>query len=348
MKCRIAIAGIGNVASALVQGVEDQKRNVREGKLAELYVNDIQFVLGFDVDTKKVGKDISEAIFSGPNNTRRIYNPPNIDAPVVRGPLKDGVAKECLKYIEINEIDDHVDVVGMLKEYQVDIICILVPTGALDASRYYAMAGLEAGCAVLNCTPNVIANDEGIVNESIRLGLPIIGDDIKAQIGATILHRSLLRLFKHRGVNILSTLQLDWGGDMDFANLVIGGRYDSGKRRSKTQSVEKYFDSSSNDTCRVSAVEYFPYLKNTKEALIKIDGSGFGAAPVNIELRLKVEDAYNAAGVIVDAVRVLAYEKKKSYGGVIEEASSYYCKLPPNDIDDDLAKDILVKKYNNL
>jgi myo-inositol-1-phosphate synthase len=350
-KVRVAIAGIGNVASALVQAIQivkelgDSKRKASAQIVAGFRLEDIEFVLGFDVNRKKVGSDLANAIFCKPNNAKEIYRPAPIMASVLRGPLEDGIPPECSAYVPVDSNAVPVDIVEALKLNRVDVLCIALPAGAMRATRAYALAGIEAGCAILNGTANPVANDSEICQLSVSAGIPVIGDDSKSQLGATILHRALMKLFRLRNANILATLQLDWGGDMDFANMVLGKRYELGKRNSKTKSVKFEHEDISDENCRVSAVEYFPFMKNRKDAYIRMDGEIFGGASVKIDIKMEVDDAFNAAGVQADAIRVLCFEKNAGFGGALAAASAAFSKLPPVEMDDEAAIREIRSKY---
>jgi len=352
-KVNVCLVGVGDVASALVQGVENYKKNPENiiGILPEITqysINDINFVLGIDVNANKVGKDLSEAIWAKPNCNMKLYEPEFLDAPVVKGPILDGLDSNIKDIVPVSKDQKEVDVIQEMKERQVDVAVILLPTGAHKAVKHYAMSGLEAGACVVNGMPTYVAKDPEIVEKAKELKLSLIGDDVKSQVGATIIHRSLANLFPMRGALLERTIQLDWGGCSDFCNLLTPQedgklRYEEGKRQSKTESVIANLQNKDTVDCQISAVDYIPFLKNQKEAYMRLEGRIFGGAPVRMDITLFVQDGNNSAGIIVDSIRISKIAKDRGVGGVLESASSFFNKHPPEQLSDKIAKQHLVE-----
>ncbi|MHA2430129.1 MAG: inositol-3-phosphate synthase [Promethearchaeota archaeon] len=353
----VAIIGVGDVASALVQGCENYKQNPDNiiGILPEISqygINDINFVLGIDVNAKKVGKDLSEAIFIEPNCNMKLFKPNFLDAPVIKGPILDGLDSNIKDIIPVDEDQKPVDIINELKLRNVDVVVILLPTGSHKAVKYYALIALEAGASVINGIPSHVVKDYEIVEKAEKLNLSLIGDDIKSQVGATIIHRSLANLFPMRGAVLDRTIQLDWGGSSDFCNLLTpmedgSLRYEEGKRQSKTESVIANLRNKKDIDCQISAVDYIPFLKNQKEAYMRLEGRIFGGAPVRIDITMFVEDGNNSAGVITDCIRVSKIAKDRNIGGVLESACSFFAKHPPEQLDDYIAKKRLIEFLQN-
>lgn len=327
----IAIAGVGNCASALVQGIEADEKP--DPLFSGLEKSEINFVAGFDVHAGKVGSDISEAIFQEPNCANKITDVGNKNAPVFKGSVLDGLDSDIADHIPVDTNQEPVSVSKKLKEADADILIILLPTGSQEAAEYYAHEALEAGCAVINGMPASIANNQAISQKARKKNLPVIGDDIKSQIGATIIHRALTKLFPMRGAKLDSTIQLDWGGDMDFCNLMSNGRYEHGKRQSKTESVLSVLPDSEDVDAKVSAVDYIPFLENQKEAYTRLQGKIFGGQPVRIDVNMEVQDAYNSAGMLLGCIYACDNALKRNRGGVLESASAFFCKKPPIQMD---------------
>lgn len=356
-KINVAIIGVGDVASALVQGVENYKQNPDKiiGILTDITqysINDINFVLGIDVNSKKVGKDLSEAIFVEPNCNMILFKPTFLNAPVVKGPIMDGLDSNIKNIIPVDEDQISVDVVKELKDRNVDIVVILLPTGSHKAVKYYAMAALDSGACVVNGMPSHVVKDPEIIAKAERLRLSLIGDDVKSQIGATIVHRSLANLFPMRGAILDRTIQLDWGGSSDFCNLLTPMndgtlRYEEGKRQSKTESVVANLQNRETIDCQISAVDYIPFLKNQKEAYIRLEGRVFGGAPVRMDITMFVEDGNNSAGVVTDCIRVSKIAKDRNIGGVLHSACSFFAKHPPEQLEDYIAKERLLEFLQN-
>lgn len=347
----VAIIGVGNCASALIQGVEYYKKHPDEAlgflsEIKQVKLKDINFVLGFDVNKNKVGKDLSKAIFIEPNCANKIISVSNLNAPVLKGPVLDGLDSAISEHVPVDKNSEEVDVKDELNKHKVDVVVILLPTGSQEAAELYAREAISAGCAVMNGMPALIANNNEIVKLAEKNKVPIIGDDVKSQIGATIVHRALSYLFPMRGAILDRTLQLDWGGDMDFCNLTSNKRYEKGKRQSKTESVISDLPNKNEVEAQISAVDYIPFLKNQKEAYTRIEGRIFGNQPVRIDLTMQVQDAYNSAGILLDGIRICAIAKGRKIGGVINSASSFFNKKPPVQLADDVAKKNLIDFLN--
>ncbi len=339
----IALVGIGNVASALIQGIEYYKLNPSEklGILPEITqydVEDFNFSLGIDVNKEKVDKDLSEAIFIKPNCAEFLHKPKCLDARVIGGSILDGLDSDIKNYIPVDESFEKTDIQTELINNKIDVVVILLPTGSQKAAEFYTKEAISAGCAVVNGMPALLANNKEIVSLAEQKNIPLIGDDVKSQIGATIIHRSLSNLFPMRGAIMDRTIQLDWGGDMDFCNLLSNGRYEQGKRQSKTGSVIDHLPNKNSVDVQISAVDYIPFLKNQKEAYTRIEGRIFGGKNVRIDVTMQVQDGYNSAGIVADMIRVAKIAKDKNLGGVIHPACSFFNKKPPIQTEDDTAK----------
>jgi myo-inositol-1-phosphate synthase len=352
-KIKVALIGIGDVSSALVQGCGNYKKNPDKiiGLLPEITqynINDINFVVGFDVNSNKVGRDLSEAIFSEPNCNMELFQPDFLNAPILKGPVLDGLDSNLKNIVPVSENQIAVDVSKELKKRDVDVVVILLPTGSHRAVKFYALAALEAGACIINGMPSPVVMDEEIVKRAEEYNLSLIGDDVKSQIGATIIHRALTNLFPMRGAILDRTIQLDWGGCSDFCNLLTpmpNGelRYEQGKRQSKTESVIANLQNKDEVQCQISAVDYIPFLKNQKEAYMRLEGRIFGGAPVRIDVTMFVEDGNNSAGIIADCIRISKIAKDRKIGGVLNSASSFFTKHPPKQLEDYIAKKELVE-----
>ncbi len=342
-KINVALVGVGNCASALVQGIQyysnpDRDLIGAEFELGGYNISDINIVLGFDVHKDKVGKTISEAIFIRPNCAEFLTKVDNTPALVYKGEVLDGLDSEIKTYVPTDETQSGVNIETILKKHQVDVAVILLPTGSQQAAEYYTKAAIHADCAVVNGIPANIANNAELVGLAEDRKVPIIGDDIKSQIGATITHRALTNLFPMRHAVVDRTIQLDWGGDMDFRNLTSNKRYETGgKRQSKTEAVIDGLPNKDEVEAQVSAVDYIPFLKNQKEAYTRIEGRIFGGKSVRIDMMIQVQDAYNSAGILVDAIRVAMIGKERQMGGALMVASSLYSKRPPKQLSDAVA-----------
>jgi len=333
---RVAIVGVGNCASSLVQGVEyyrnadpnDRVPGLMHVKFGDYHVSDVEFVAAFDVDAKKVGSDIAEAIAASENNTIKICDVPPTGVIVQRGPTYDGLGRYYREMIEESD-EPPVDVVTTLREARVDVLVSYLPVGSDEADKFYAQAAIDAGCAFVNALPVFIASDPVWAQKFADAGVPIVGDDIKSQVGATIVHRGLARLFEERGVELLRTYQLNFGGNMDFMNMLERDRLIS-KKISKTQSVTSQIPHEmEKGTVHIGPSDHVPWLDDRKWAYIRLEGRAFGDVPLNAELKLEVWDSPNSAGIIIDAIRAAKIALDRKIGGPILSASSYLMKSPP-------------------
>src|SRR6266542_1259670 len=333
---RVAIVGVGNCASSLVQGVEyyrdadpnDRVPGLMHVAFGDYHVSDVDFVAAFDVDAKKVGRDLAEAIVASENNTVKICEVPPTGLTVQRGPTLDGLGKYYRETVEESD-EASVDVVTALREARVDVVVSYLPVGSEEADRFYAQAAIDAGCAFVNALPVFIASDPVWAKKFTDAGLPIVGDDIKSQVGATIVHRALARLFEERGVELLRTYQLNFGGNMDFMNMLERERLIS-KKVSKTQSVTSQIPHEmEKGTVHIGPSDHVPWLDDRKWAYIRLEGKAFGDVPLNAELKLEVWDSPNSAGIIIDAIRAAKIALDRGIGGPLLSASSYFMKSPP-------------------
>jgi myo-inositol-1-phosphate synthase len=345
---RVAIVGVGNCASALVQGVHKYQSassdefvpGLMHVNLGGYHVSDIQFVAAFDVNSDKVGLDLSEAIFAEPNNTVRFAEVPHLGVRVSRGRTLDGIGQYLSEVIHEAETPE-VDVAEVLRQTQADVLVNYLPVGSEQATRFYMEQALEAGCAVVNCIPVFIAKDAAWRRRFEEHGLPIIGDDIKSQVGATIVHRVLARLFQDRGVRLERTSQLNVGGNTDFLNMLERSRLES-KKISKTTSVTSQLDEElAADDVHVGPSDYVPWLTDRKWAHIRLEGRSFGDVPLNLELKLEVWDSPNSAGVVIDAVRCAKLALNRGLGGSLEGPSAYFMKSPAVQHRDDQARQMV-------
>ena len=333
---RVAIVGVGNCASSLVQGVEyykdadpaQQVPGLMHVQFGPYHVGDVRFVAAFDVDAKKVGFDLSEAINSSENNTIRICDVPPTGVTVQRGHTFDGLGKYYRETITESDAAP-VDIVKALKDAKVDILVCYLPVGSEQAARFYAQCAIDAGCGFVNALPVFIASDPEWAAKFEAAGLPIVGDDIKSQVGATITHRVMAKLFEDRGVVLDRTYQLNVGGNMDFKNMLERERLES-KKVSKTQSVTSQVghDLGSRNV-HIGPSDYIEWLDDRKWAFVRLEGRAFGDVPINLEYKLEVWDSPNSAGVIIDALRAAKIAKDRGIGGPILSASSYFMKSPP-------------------
>src|SRR3954466_2099699 len=346
---RVAIVGVGNCASSLVQGVQyyhdaDETATVpglMHVRLGPYHVRDVKFVAAFDVDAKKVGFDLSEAIFASENNTIKIADVPPTNVTVQRGPTLDGIGKYYSETIEISDTDA-VDVVKALKDAKVDVMVSYLPVGSEEADKFYAQCAIDAGVAFVNALPVFIASDPEWAKKFEDAGVPIIGDDIKSQVGATITHRVLAKLFEDRGVALDRTYQLNVGGNMDFKNMLERERLQS-KKVSKTQSVTSNLHGSlagkvDDRNVHIGPSDYVAWLDDRKWAYVRLEGRAFGDVPLNLEYKLEVWDSPNSAGIIIDAVRAAKIALDRGIGGPIIPASTYLMKSPPQQMPDDIAR----------
>ena len=347
-KVRLAIVGVGNCASSLVQGLEyykeadpeDRVPGLMHVKLGDYHVSDIEVAAAFDVDAKKVGADVAEAIFSEPNNTIRFADVPPTGVTVQRGTTMDGLGQFYEDVITESDAAE-VDVAQALRDARADVVVCYLPVGSERAARFYAQAALDAGCAFVNCLPVFIASDRKWARKFVDAGLPIVGDDIKSQVGATIVHRVLTKLLEDRGVKLNRTYQLNFGGNMDFMNMLERERLVS-KKVSKTQSVQSQMRKSLDKTnIHIGPSDYVPWLEDRKWAQIRLESQGFGDVPLNIELKLEVWDSPNSAGIVIDAVRCAKIAKDRGVAGPIIGPSAYFMKSPPVQFSDEGAHEMV-------
>jgi len=344
-KIRAAIVGVGNCASSLVQGVEFYK-NAKEGdfvpglmhvSLGGYHIHDVTFSAAFDIDKNKVGKDLGEAIYTKPNNTIRFADVPKLGVEVQRGMTHDGLGKYLSKVIEKHP-SHTVDVTQVLKDTKTEVLLNYLPVGSEFATKWYIEQALDAGCAVVNCMPVFIAREKRWQQIFEKRGVPIIGDDIKSQVGATIIHRVLTQLFKDRGVKLERTLQLNVGGNTDFLNMLERERLES-KKISKTGAVTSILDYRMNpDNVHIGPSDYVPWLLDRKWAYIKLEGTTFGNVPLDVEVKLEVWDSPNSAGVVIDAIRCARLALDRGIKGALKGPSAYFMKSPPEQYPDDVAK----------
>ncbi len=343
---RVAIAGVGNCACALIQGVfyykdapEDQEvPGLMHVNLGGYHVGDIEFVAAFDVDADKVGKDLSEAIWAGKNNTIRFADVPHLGVPVLRGPTFDGVGRYLKDMVQESDAKP-VDVRRVLEETQADVLINYLPVGSEEATRFYAQQALEAGVAFINAIPVFIAKDPAWQECFRQAGVPIIGDDIKSQVGATIVHRTLAQLFVDRGVRLERTSQLNVGGNTDFYNMLERERLQS-KKVSKTTAVTSILPYDlPPENVYIGPSDYVPWLQDRKWAHIRLEGRGFGDVPLTIELKLEVWDSPNSAGVVIDAIRCAKLALDRGIGGPLLGPSAYFMKSPPVQMSDHEARE---------
>ncbi len=343
---RVAIVGVGNCAASLVQGVEyyrDADSSIRVPGLmhvqfGDYHVRDLTFVAAFDVDAKKVGQDLSEAILASENNTIKIADVPPTGVVVQRGHTYDGLGKYYREMITESD-EEPVDIVAALRESQADVLVCYLPVGSEDAAKFYAQCAIDAGVAFVNALPVFIAGTPEWARKFEEAGVPIIGDDIKSQVGATITHRVLAKLFEDRGVVLDRTMQLNVGGNMDFMNMLERDRLES-KKISKTQAVTSQVERDmGKSNVHIGPSDYVAWLDDRKWAYVRLEGRAFGDVPLNLEYKLEVWDSPNSAGVIIDAVRAAKIAKDRKIGGPILSASSYFMKSPPVQYFDDEARD---------
>ncbi len=345
-KVRVAIIGVGNCANSLIQGVhyykdadpEDKIPGLMHVNLGGYHISDIEFSAAFDIDAEKVGKDLSEAMWSGQNNTIRFAEVPHLGVPVHRGMTHDGLGKYLKQKIR-KAPGPTADIVQILKDTGTDVVVNYLPVGSEQATKWYVEQVLNAGCALVNAIPVFIGREPYWQRRFAERGLPIIGDDIKSQVGATILHRVLVNLFNDRGIRLLRTSQLNVGGNMDFYNMLERERLES-KKISKTNAVTSQLPYEIDpDDVYIGPSDYVPWLTDRKWAHIRLEGSAFGDVPLNIELKLEVWDSPNSGGVIIDAVRCAKLGLDRGLAGTLEAPASYFMKSPPVQIPDDVARD---------
>jgi myo-inositol-1-phosphate synthase len=348
-KIKVAIAGVGNCASALVQGVQyyrDPEGAALEGvmrhSIGGYRCSDIEFVAAFDVDRRKVGRPLEEAIFAKPNCTRIFQSALPVSNVIVQaGPVLDGVAAHMANYPEdasFRPVDlEPTDIAAALRASGAEVLLCYLPVGSELAVRHYAQACLDARVALINCVPVFLASDPSWAQQFRESGIPIIGDDIKSQVGATIVHRALVRLFSDRGVSVDRTYQLNTGGNTDFLNMIERSRLNS-KKISKTESVQSQLDERLDARdIHIGPSDYVPWQKDNKVCFIRVEGRGFGGVPIELEMRLSVEDSPNSAGVVIDAIRCAKLALERGEAGPLVAPSAYYMKSPPRQLRDSVA-----------
>jgi len=345
-KVRVAIIGVGNCASSLVQGIQFYKDaaddalvpGIMHARLGGYHIRDIEFTLGIDVNVTKVSKDLCEAIFAEPNNTYKFADVPQLGAPVVRGMTHDGLGK-YLSGMITKAPGPTADIVKLLKDTKTDVVVNFLPVGSEMATKWYVEQAIEAGCAFVNGIPVFIASSEYWAKRFRDAKLPILGDDIKSQVGATILHRQLATLFIDRGVRIDRTYQLNFGGNTDFLNMLERERLES-KKISKTNAVTSMIPYDiGHDNVHVGPSDHVPWLTDRKWAYIRMEGTTFGNVPLNIEVKLEVWDSPNSAGVMIDAIRCAKIALDRKLSGPIVGPSSYFFKTPPKQFRDDVCRE---------
>jgi myo-inositol-1-phosphate synthase len=343
---RVAIVGVGNCAASLVQGVHyyrdaDPQATIpglMHVEFGKYHVNDVQFVAAFDVDGKKVGVDLADAILASENNTIKLAEVPPTGVTVQRGHTLDGLGRYYLETIEQSN-EAPVDVVQALKDAQVDVMVCYLPVGSQEAAEFYAQCAIDAGVAFVNALPVFLAGTREWADKFTAAGVPIVGDDIKSQIGATITHRVMAKLFEDRGVTLDRTYQLNVGGNMDFKNMLERDRLES-KKISKTQAVTSNVEAElAAKDVHIGPSDYVQWLDDRKWAFVRLEGRNFGDAPVSLEYKLEVWDSPNSAGVIIDAIRAAKIGLDRGIGGPLVSASSYFMKSPPEQFNDDLARE---------
>ena len=347
-KVRLAIVGVGNCASALVQGLEYYKDTETEDAVPGLmhvdlggyHIRDIEVVAAFDVDAKKVGNDVAEAILSEPNNTIRFAEVPHLGISVQRGPTLDSLGRYYRETIDESDAPP-VDVAQALRAVEADVLVSYLPVGSEEAAKHYAQAAIDAGVAFVNCLPVFIASDKSWAAKFVAAGVPIIGDDIKSQVGATIVHRILTKLFEDRGVKLNRTYQLNFGGNMDFMNMLERERLVS-KKKSKTQSVQSQLRKPlDKQDIHIGPSDHVPWLEDRKWAQIRLEGQAFGDVPLSIELKLEVWDSPNSAGIVIDAVRCAKLALDRGVAGPLIGPSAYFMKSPPVQFSDEAAREMV-------
>jgi len=344
-KINVAIIGVGNCASSLVQGIH-YYRKTKEGELVPglmhinlggYHISNINFVAAIDIDKNKVGKDLAEAIFTPPNNTFKFCDVPNIGVKVTRGMTHDGLGKYLSQIIKKSS-GSTANIVGILKETKTDVVVNFLPVGSEEATKWYIEQVMAAGCGLVNCIPVFIAREPYWYKRFAEVGLPVIGDDIKSQVGATITHRVLTRLFRDRGVKLERTYQLNFGGNTDFYNMLERERLES-KKISKTNAVTSQLDYEIDpDNIYIGPSDYVPWLADRKFCYIKMEGRTFGDVPLNLELKMEVWDSPNSAGVVIDAIRCCKLAMERGLAGAIVAPSAYFMKSPPIQYSDDEAR----------
>ena len=347
-KINVAIIGVGNCASSLVQGIhkyvelpdDTEIPGIMHPKIGDYRIEDIDIVAAFDIDQSKVGKDLSEAIFAEPNNTLKFSDVPHMGVPVERGMTHDSIGK-YVAHLVTKSPHPTANIVDILQEREVDVVINYLPVGSEDATKWYVEQILNAKCAMVNCIPVFLAREAYWQDRFQQRGLPIIGDDIKSQVGATILHRILTRLFEDRGAEIENTYQLNFGGNTDFMNMLERERLVS-KKISKTSAVTSQMDDGiSPDNIHIGPSDHVPWLQDRKWCYVRLEGRVFGGAPISLEAKLEVWDSPNSAGVVVDAVRCAKLALDRGIGGAVVGPSAYFMKSPPKQYTDDVAREMV-------
>ena len=350
-KINVAIIGVGNCASSLVQGVHfyrgvDSNASVpglMHANLGGYHISDVEFVAAFDIDANKVGKDLSEAVFAPPNNTHKFADVPHQGVPLSRGMTHDGIGKYLSEVIR-KAPGPTADIVKILRDTETHVVINYLPVGSEEATKWYVEQVLQAGCAMINCIPVFIAREQYWRRRFEERGLPIIGDDIKSQVGATILHRILTRLFVERGVRLERTYQLNFGGNTDFLNMLERERLMS-KKISKTNAVTSQLDHKLPDgDIHIGPSDYVPWLHDRKWCYIRMEGTSFGEVPLNVEAKLEVWDSPNSAGVVIDAIRCCKLALDRGISGALTGPSAYFMKSPPKQFTDEQAR-ILTEEF---
>ncbi|MHA1664208.1 MAG: inositol-3-phosphate synthase [Candidatus Njordarchaeales archaeon] len=332
-KIKVAIAGIGNVASALIQGVYYYRNvddnalvpGVRAVRLGGYHIGDLEFVAAFEVDKRKVGKKLNEAIYAPPNNTPKFFDVPEIDVTVQRGPLSDGLGKYSSELVPVSK-EPEVNVADVLRDSGADILVNLLPVGSENATKAYAQAALDAGVAFINGIPVFVASNESWQKKFSEAKIPVAGDDVQSQVGATVVHKTLVKLVADKGIKILNSYQLNIGGNLDFYNMLERGRLSS-KEISKTEAVQKMLPY--HVPLKIGPSDYVPALSDTKVCYMRIEGQQWGELPMSIELKLKVNDSPNSAGVLVDVIRAVKIALNRQVGGPLISVSAFAFKHPP-------------------
>lgn len=353
-KIKLAVVGLGNCASSLIQGIEyykdagddDHIPGLMHANFGGYHIKDIEIVAVFDVNSNKVGKDVSEAVWAAPNNTTKFSDVPFMGVKVLRGPRLDGVNVYTSELVPVEDSQKPVDVVAELKKAGAEIVVNYLPVGSEEATKFYAQAAIDAGCGFVNCIPVFLASNPVWAKKFEDAGLPIVGDDIKAQVGATITHRTLTNLFLDRGMNIERTYQLNTGGNTDFLNMLERDRLKY-KKISKTEAVTSMIEarglSIDPENIHVGPSDYVPWQKDNKICFLRIESKHFGDVPMNIEVRLSVEDSPNSAGVAIDSIRCCKLALDNKLKGAIIEPAAYFQKHPPKQIEDREARELVEK-----
>lgn len=360
-KIKLAVVGVGNCASSLLQGIEYYKNakddefipGLMHANFGGYHIRDIEVVAAFDVNSAKVGRDVAEAIYAAPNNTSVFAQVPATGVLVQKGPALDGVNKYTAAVVPVDDAQAPVDVVAALKASGAEIVVNYLPVGSQEATEFYANAAIEAGCGFVNCIPVFIASNDAWSQKFADAGLPVVGDDIKAQVGATILHRTLTNLFLDRGMEIKHTYQLNTGGNTDFLNMLERERL-ADKKTSKTEAVTSMITNRGMtidpDDIHVGPSDYVPWQKDNKVCFLRIESTHFGDVPMNLELRLSVEDSPNSAGVAIDSIRCCKLALDAGLSGAIIEPAAYFSKHPPKQIEDREARELVeayIAKYGH-